>query len=191
MPSSRAERSVARGETSADAAAGRCRSAGLSSRQPARAARSRISAATLSGEPRFAELAALVFRSGTPYAGLLVGCKGEFEARVPNLARKAHGLCGFDLLDCLTCGSDWKEQVRVGIAAGRYLTPIIAVPLTRAGPGQSHPASSAACDSRSTLVVATRIREQNHKSANPKPNRYCGQEAGEAAVNSRTASNPR
>ena len=145
------------------------------------------SAATLSGEPRFAELAALVFRSGAPDAGLLVRCKCEFETCLPNLARKAHGLGCFDLLDCLTCGSDWKEQVRVGIAAGRNLTPIIAVPLTRAGPGQSHPASSAACDSRSTLVVATRIREQNHKSANPKPNRYCGQEAGDAAVSSRIA----
>ncbi len=79
----------------------------------------RSGSAALAGEPGLAELAALLLRRRAPNARLLIGRKGELEARALHLTRPADPFGRFDLLEGQAGRPNREEEVGVGIAAGR------------------------------------------------------------------------
>jgi two-component sensor histidine kinase len=77
--------------------------------------------------PLAAQRPALLLGGAAPDATVLVGGQGEVEARLLDVARTADGLGGLDLLDGRTGGADGEEQIRVGVATGAVLAPIVAL----------------------------------------------------------------
>src|SRR3954452_19434794 len=104
-----------------------------SKRRPRMAAASapKLDSASLVGEPRLAELAALLLGGAAPDAGVLVGDEGEVEARRLGEALAADGLGLLDLLDCGTGGADREEEVGVGVAARGDISPIVGLDRVR------------------------------------------------------------
>src|SRR5664280_818729 len=97
---------------------------------------------TTGGEPRLAELAALLLGGGAPDAGLLVGGQGEVETGLLDLATAADPLGRLDLVHRGARGADGEEQIGLGAPAGSELPPVTFVPLDRAIPHEGHADSS-------------------------------------------------
>src|SRR5205807_3117234 len=100
---------------------------------------SRLAGAALAGQPRLAQLAALLLGGAAPDARLLVGGEGELEAGPLDVAGPAHGLGRLDLVDGRPGGAHGEEEIGVGVAAGRLKPPVLVGGcLGGPAPGQCH-----------------------------------------------------
>src|SRR3954447_8682431 len=72
-----------------------------------------------------AEVGAVLLGGAAPDARVLVGGEGVLEALLTGQALTADGLGGLDLLDRRAGGADGEEEVRVRVATGGVLTPLI------------------------------------------------------------------
>src|SRR5207248_6407211 len=83
------------------------------------------------GQPRLAQLAALLLGGASPDACFLVGDQGELEARGLRFAGGTDPLGRRDLVDRRSCGADGEEKVGIGIPAGGEPSPVVGVPFDR------------------------------------------------------------
>ena len=90
------------------------------------------------GQPRLAQLAALLLGGAAPDAGLLVGGQREVEAGLERLAGTADALGRLDLVDGRAGRADGEEEVRFGVAAGGRAPPVVRVPIDGPVPHESH-----------------------------------------------------
>ena len=93
---------------------------------------------TACGQPRLAQLAALLLGGAAPHARLLVRRQCEVQAGLERFAGAADALRGLDLVDGRAGRADREEEVRFGVAAGGHPPPVVRVPVDCPVPHESH-----------------------------------------------------
>ncbi len=74
-----------------------------------------------------ADLTTFLLGQAAPYAGVLIGGQGELQAVGAGNTRLAHRLGQLDLLQGQARAPNGKEQVGIGVAAGRIAPPLTLV----------------------------------------------------------------
>lgn len=84
--------------------------------------------------PGAAHPASFVFRRPAPHPRILVRGHGELQAVDPDRALPTHGLGRIRVGDGVAGRPDGKEEIRIAVAAGAPVAPVLGVPYPVRGP---------------------------------------------------------